>query len=199
MTDEKIKRIVEAALLAADTPLKIQDFLNLFDGLDIVERPSIVSAIADLKLEYQGKFIEISEVASGYRMVTTSEVLRYLKPLWELKPQRLSRALYETLALIAYRQPITRGEIEEIRGVAVSTNIIKILFEREWIKIVGHKDTLGRPGLLATTKEFLDDFNLATLSELPPLEEIQEMFSLDNDADISTVVALPNEATQNIH
>jgi len=132
-------------------------------------------------------------------MVTTSEVLRYLKPLWELKPQRLSRALYETLALIAYRQPITRGEIEEIRGVAVSTNIIKILFEREWIKIVGHKDTLGRPGLLATTKEFLDDFNLATLSELPPLEEIQEMFSLDNDADISTVVALPNEATQNIH
>jgi segregation and condensation protein B len=199
MTQDKIKNIIEAALLAANIPLKIEDMVNLFKVEELIEKESITDALSALKNDYSDKLIEITEASSGYRMITTSAAAPYLKSLWELKPQRLSRAFYETLSLIAYRQPVTRGEIEEIRGVAVSPSIIKSLFDRDWVKIVGHKETLGRPALLATTKEFLDAFNLSALSELPVLEEIREIFPIEENHDLISSKDLSLEVSQNIH
>ena len=199
MMQDKIKNVIEAALLAASVPLKIQDMISLFKDEELVEKDDIINALSVLKDDYSNKLIEITEVSSGYRMITTSDASPYLKSLWELKPQRLSRAFYETLALIAYRQPVTRGEIEEIRGVAVSPNIIKVLFDRGWVKIVGHKETLGRPALLATTKEFLDAFNLTALSELPALEEIRDIFPMEETHDVISSENINLEFSQNIH
>jgi len=188
------KYVIEAALLSSDEPLKVQDLMSLFEGISSAQ---VKILIDQLNAEYKNRCIEIVEVSSGYRISTKKEVNEILIPLWELKPQKLSRAMYETIALIAYRQPITRGEIEEIREVSVSANIIKNLFEKEWIKVVGHKDTLGKPALLATTAKFLDSFNLKKISDLPPLEEIEEMFtSYDSETESESIETKDHSAHQ---
>jgi segregation and condensation protein B len=178
MDDNEIKHFIEAALLAAGRPLSIDQLQNLFDGRSTPEKPQIREAISKLIEEYQDRGITIKEVASGFRIQVTSEMSDRLQKLWEERSPRYSRALFETLALIAYRQPVTRGEIEEVRGVSVSTNIIRSLLEREWIRIVGHRDVPGRPALLGTTKTFLDYFGLKKLDDLPPLADISDWESL---------------------
>ena len=178
MDDNEIKYFIEAALLAAGHPLSVEKLQKLFDGRSPPETSQIRQAISSLLEDYEGRGITITEVASGYRIQVTSEMAERLQKLWEERSPRYSRALFETLALIAYRQPMTRGEIEEIRGVSVSTNIIRSLLEREWIRIVGHRDVPGRPALFATTKLFLDYFGLTKLEDLPPLADLSDWESL---------------------
>jgi segregation and condensation protein B len=155
--------------------------LGLFDEQDGPAREELQTALQSLQLDYQERGIELVEVAGGYRVQVRQELAPWVARLWEEKPARYSRALLETLALIAYRQPITRGEIEDIRGVAVSTNIVKTLTEREWIRIVGHRDVPGRPALYATTRKFLDYFGLRSLNDLPTLAEIRDPELLGDD------------------
>ena len=174
----EIKYFVEAALLAAGRPLSVDQLKNLFGDDAAPEKSQLREAIAELNEEYTGRGMEIKEVASGFRMQIKSGMADRLQKLWEEKPPRYSRALFETLALIAYRQPMTRGEIEEVRGVAVSTNIIRSLLEREWIRVVGHRDVPGRPALFGTTKLFLDYFGLKKLEDLPPLADLSDWESL---------------------
>lgn len=178
MDDKAIKYFVEAALLAAGRPLSIDQIQKLFDQRSAPEKSQIRQAIASLIEDYSDRGITISEVASGFRMQIEGDMVERLQKLWEERPPRYSRALFETLALIAYRQPMTRGEIEEIRGVAVSTNIIRSLIEREWIRIVGHRDVPGRPAMFGTTKQFLDYFGLKKLDDLPPLADLSDWESL---------------------
>jgi len=178
MDDKAIKYFVEAALLAAGRPLSIDHLQGLFDEDSIPEKSQIRQAIANLLEDYEERGITITEVASGFRMQVEGNMVERLQKLWEERPPRYSRALFETLALIAYRQPMTRGEIEEIRGVAVSTNIVRSLMEREWIRIVGHRDVPGRPAMLGTTKQFLDYFGLKKLDDLPPLADLSDWESL---------------------
>jgi segregation and condensation protein B len=167
----ELKTIVEAALFTAPGPLKIAEIQNLFAEEEQPERDAVRVALAELAEAYRDKPIELKEVASGYRFQVRAELSPWISRLFEEKPARYSKAYLETLAIIAYRQPVTRGEIEEIRGVAVSTQIIRGLLEREWAQVVGHKEVPGRPALYATTPQFLDSFNLKSLSELPPLHE----------------------------
>jgi segregation and condensation protein B len=176
-----VKAIVEGALLAAGGPLPLDSLLGLFDEQDGPAREELQTALQSLQLDYQERGIELVEVAGGYRVQVRQELAPWVARLWEEKPARYSRALLETLALIAYRQPITRGEIEDIRGVAVSTNIVKTLTEREWIRIVGHRDVPGRPALYATTRKFLDYFGLRSLNDLPTLAEIRDPELLGDD------------------
>jgi segregation and condensation protein B len=178
MDDKAIKYFVEAALLAAGRPLSIDHLQGLFDDDSMPEKSQIRQAIANLLEDYEDRGITITEVASGFRMQVEGNMVERLQKLWEERPPRYSRALFETLALIAYRQPMTRGEIEEIRGVAVSTNIVRSLMEREWIRIVGHRDVPGRPAMLGTTKQFLDYFGLKKLDDLPPLADLSDWESL---------------------
>lgn len=187
-----LRQIIEGALLAAGQPLTREKLLSLFDTVDeeaetSTEAPSkddIQAALEEIQAECGGRGFELVEVGSGWRFQVRKETAPWVNRLWEEKPQKYSRALLETLALIAYRQPITRGDIEEIRGVAVSSHIIKTLTEREWIKVVGHRDVPGRPSLYATTKGFLDYFSLKSLEELPSLGEIQDLESLNNELDL---------------
>lgn len=174
----EIKHFIEAALLAAGRPLSIDRLQSLFDGRMTPEKTEIRAAIAALNEEYEGRGIIISEVASGFRLQITSSMADRLQKLWEERPPRYSRALFETLALIAYRQPITRGEIEEVRGVAVSSNIMRTLVERDWARVVGHRDVPGRPEMFGTTKIFLDYFGLKRLDDLPPLADLSDWESL---------------------
>ncbi|HXH55608.1 MAG TPA: SMC-Scp complex subunit ScpB [Gammaproteobacteria bacterium] len=171
-----LQALLEAILLAAAKPLTEEQLLNLFEE---EERPSIDvlrEALQDLKHAFETRGIELIEVASGYRFQVKQKWVPWVSKLWDEKPQKYSRALLETLALIAYRQPVTRGEIEDIRGVAVSTSIFKTLLEdREWIRMVGHKEVPGRPALFATTKGFLDYFGLKSLQELPSLPDIMNL------------------------
>jgi segregation and condensation protein B len=169
-----LKAIVEAALLAAGGPVTVDTLLALFGEEERPRRDEVLDALSSLERDYQGRGIELVEVAGGHRIQVRREAAPWVARLWEEKPARYSRALLETLALIAYRQPITRGEIEDIRGVAVSTNIVKTLTEREWIRIVGHRDVPGRPALFATTRKFLDYFGLRSLNDLPTLAEIRD-------------------------
>jgi segregation and condensation protein B len=178
MDDKEIKYFLEAALLAAGRPLNIDQLYGLFDGRMAPEKSEIRKAIATLNEEYEERGIVISEVASGFRMQVKASMADRLQKLWEERPPRYSRALFETLALIAYRQPITRGEIEEIRGVAVSSNITRQLLEREWVRVVGHRDVPGRPAMFGTTKTFLDYFSLKKLDDLPPLADLSDWESL---------------------
>ena len=178
MNDTRIKHFIEAALLAAGRPLSVEQLQGLFDGRSVPERVRIRQAISSLIDDYDGRGITIKEVASGFRIQVTADMAEQLQKLWEERPPRYSRALFETLALIAYRQPMTRGEIEEIRGVSVSTNIIRTLLEREWIRVVGHRDVPGRPAMFGTTKLFLDYFNLKKLDDLPPLADLADWESL---------------------
>jgi segregation and condensation protein B len=176
MKEEQLKNIIEAALMAADSALNIDRILQLFE-LD-EEKPSrdqVKEVIAVLESECEGRGVELKRVASGYRYQTRTDVQPWVARLWQEKPPRYTRALLETLSLIVYRQPITRGEIEEVRGVSVSSSIIKTLLEREWIKVVGHKEVPGRPALYGSTKQFLDYFNLKTLNELPSLSELADL------------------------
>lgn len=178
MEANEIKHFVEAALLAAGRPLNIDQLKGLFDGRTAPEKAEIRQAIATLNEEYEGRGIVISEVASGFRMQVKTGMADRLHKLWEDRPPRYSRALFETLALIAYRQPITRGDIEEIRGVSVSSNIMRQLLERDWVRVVGHRDVPGRPAMFGTTKGFLDYFSLKKLDDLPPLADLSDWESL---------------------
>ncbi len=178
MDENEIKYFLEAALLAAGRPLNIDQLKDLFDGRMAPEKTEIRKAIATLNDEYEKRGIIVSEVASGFRMQVKSSMADRLEKLWEERPPRYSRALFETLALIAYRQPITRGDIEEIRGVSVSSNITRQLMERDWIRVVGHRDVPGRPAMFGTTRGFLDYFSLKKLDDLPPLADLSDWESL---------------------
>nr|WP_120798999.1 SMC-Scp complex subunit ScpB [Thiocapsa rosea] len=168
-----LKQIVEAALVAAGGPLTLDQLLALFLDDERPSRAELLAVIAALQEDYAGRGLEIVEVAGGWRTQVRATIAPWVARLWDERPPRYSRALLETLSLIAYRQPITRGEIEDIRGVAVSTQIVKTLTEREWIRVVGHRDVPGRPALFATTRKFLDYFGLRSLNELPTLAEIR--------------------------
>ncbi len=178
MDPNEIKHLIEAALLAAGRPLSVDQLQNLFDGRMAPEKSEIRQAIATLNEEYEQRGIMIGEVASGFRVQVKAGMADQLQKLWEERPPRYSRAMFETLALIAYRQPITRGEIEEVRGVSVSSNIVRTLMERDWVRVVGHRDVPGRPEMFATTKLFLDYFGLRKLDDLPPLADLSDWESL---------------------
>lgn len=169
----ELAKLLEALLLAHNQPLAIERIVALFEEDEKLTVNQIKAALAVLAESCQGRAYELKEVASGYRLQVRSSFSPWVSRLWEEKPQRYSRALLETLALIAYRQPVTRGEIEDIRGVAVNSQIIKTLQERDWIRVVGYKDVPGKPAMLATTKTFLDYFNLKSLEELPTLSSIK--------------------------
>lgn len=171
------KRILEAALLAAPEPLSIADLRRLFD--DELSADTLKNLLVELREEWSGRAVELASLASGWRFQTRPEFQAYVEKLQPEKPPRYSRAVMETLAIIAYRQPVTRGDIEDIRGVTVSTQIIQTLESRGWIDVVGHRETPGRPALYATTKSFLDDLGLRSLQELPPLEEVAQTLQLE--------------------
>lgn len=178
MNEENLKRvqnIVEAALLSAGRPLSIDQLRDMFEEHERPARQIIEHVLMLLDESCIGRGFELRRVASGYRFQVRQQYAPWVGRLFEEKPQRYSRALLETLALIAYRQPITRGEIEDIRGVTVSSNIIRTLAEREWVRVVGHRDVPGRPAMYATTRQFLDYFNLSGLDELPALSEIRDL------------------------
>ena len=183
MSQENIKNIIEAALMVSSKPLSISILMALFeDGQTLQpERNDIRAALEELQQDYEQRGIELVEVASGFRYQARDEYAPWVNHLFDERPPRYSRALLETLAIIAYRQPITRGEIEDIRGVSVSSTIVKPLQERDWIKVVGHRDVPGKPALLATTKSFLDYFNLKKLSDLPDLADIKDFDSINPD------------------
>lgn len=178
MNHEYVKNVVEAALLAAGRPLTLDELTGVFDERDGSITDGVRGAIVALGQEYESRGLELLEVASGYRIQIRAAVAQPVSRLWQERPAKYSRALLETLALIAYRQPITRGEIEQIRGVAVNPNIIKTLHERNWIRVVGHRDVPGKPELLGTTREFLDYFSLKKLDDLPTLAQLKELEDL---------------------
>ena len=176
MNGDDLALHVEAALLSAGRPVAIEELLGLFGHWeDAPDRQAIRDAVAALAERWRGRSIEVSEVASGFRAQIRKEYSQSISMLWQERPARYSRALLETLALIAYRQPVSRGEIEEIRGVSVSGSIMKTLIEREWVRVVGHREAPGRPALYGTTKHFLDAFNLKSLAALPPLAELKDL------------------------
>lgn len=176
-----IRRVLEAAILAADGPLDRDTMLSLFDEAERPDRDSLNLILTELAESYADRGIELKEVASGFRFQVRREMGPWVSRLWQEKAPRYSRAILETLALIAYRQPITRGEIEEIRGVAVNTQIVKTMLERNWIRIVGHRDVPGRPAMFATTRQFLDYFDLKSLEDLPTLAEIRDLDKINEE------------------
>jgi segregation and condensation protein B len=178
MNDQYVKNVVEAALLAAGRPLTMDELVTVFDERDGSNADEVRAALAALSAEYATRGLELLEVASGYRIQIRAAVAQPVSRLWQERPAKYSRALLETLALVAYRQPITRGEIEQIRGVAVNPNIIKTLLERSWIRVVGHRDVPGKPELLGTTRDFLDYFGLKKLDDLPTLAQLKELEDL---------------------
>jgi segregation and condensation protein B len=178
MNEQYVKNVIEAALLAAGRPLTMDEMVSVFDERDGSNADEVRGAIAALTADYETRGLELLEVASGYRIQIRAAVAEPVSRLWQERPAKYSRALLETLALVAYRQPITRGEIEQIRGVAVNPNIIKTLLERAWIRVVGHRDVPGRPELLSTTREFLDYFSLKKLDDLPTLAQLKELEDL---------------------
>lgn len=184
-----LKRIIEGALLASGETMNVARFGTLFEDYERPDEATIRELLGEIAGEYVGRGIELKEVASGFRIQVCKDLGPWVSRLWTEKPPRYSRALLETLSLIAYRQPITRGEIEEIRGVAVSTDMIKSLGERDWIRIVGHRDVPGRPALYATTHEFLDYFNLKSLDELPTLSEIRDLEKANRELQLDPAAA----------
>ena len=176
---QEVKRVIEAALLTAGDPLALGDLKKLFD--EELANETLRDILDELARDWEGRSVELANVASGWRFRARPEYQRFIERLNPQKPPRYSRAVMETLAIIAYRQPVTRGDVEDIRGVVVSTNIIKALEARGWIDVVGHREVPGRPELFATTRQFLDDLNLRSLTELPPLEELGQLV----DSDIS--------------
>jgi len=201
MDQTEIKYFIEAALLAAGRPLSVDQLQALFDGRSAPSKPDIRAAIATLVEEYEPRGITIAEVASGFRIQVKAGMADRLQKLWEERPPRYSRALFETLALIAYRQPITRGEIEEVRGVSVSPNIVRTLLERDWVRVVGHRDVPGRPEMFGTSRNFLDYFGLKKLDDLPPLADLSDWESLRvqlNLPEVEDEAAGESEPTANV-
>lgn len=196
MSDIGLVQIIEGALLAAGRPLTVAQLAELFDEHERPDTAAIREALAEAAARCEDRGFELQEVASGFRYQVRQSLSPWVGRLWHERPQKYSRALLETLALIAYRQPITRGEIEEIRGVAVSTNIIKTLHEREWIRVVGHRDVPGRPAMYATTRQFLDYFNLKSLDQLPALAEIRDLESLNAELGFGELEAAPADAPE---
>ena len=176
MNRDDLVLYVEAALLCAGRPVAVDEFVTMFEGSeDAPDRSAVRDAIAAVAERWRDRAMEVTEVASGFRAQIRKEYSQAIAVLWQERPARYSRALLETLALIAYRQPISRGEIEEVRGVSVSSSIMKTLVEREWVRVVGHREAPGRPALFGTTKHFLDAFNLRSLESLPPLAELKDL------------------------
>lgn len=191
ISQSQLKQLVEAAIFVADTPLNNERLLStVLEGLDVSNKV-LNLVLEELRLEYLARGIQLVEVASGYRFQSMDSLSPWLSKLWTENAPRYSRAMLETLALIAYRQPITRGEIEDVRGVSVSSHIIKTLGEREWIKIVGHKEVPGRPALYATTKQFLNYFSIKSLSDLPPIETF-----LPPESDFDDAILMPDPSGQ---
>jgi len=193
-----LKNILEALLLASGEPLTVATMASVFGDEESPTAGEIGKALMELENDYAQRGLELKEVASGFRLQVRQEVHPWVSRLWEERPQRYSRALLETLALIAYRQPITRGDIEEVRGVSVRSNIIRTLQEREWIRVVGHRDVPGKPALFGTTKVFLDYFNVKSLDDLPSLAEIRDMDSIEPELDLEPVNEpefMPEEAS----
>lgn len=197
ITLEKMQQIIEAALMVSGQPLSIAAIAHIFSDED---RPS-TAVIKDILLNIKDKFsdsgIELHEIASGYRLQAKAELSPWLSKLWEERAPRYSRAFLETLAIIAYKQPITRAEIEDIRGVTVSSNIIKTLQERDWIRVIGYREVPGRPALLGTTKEFLDHFNLKSLSDLPTLAEFKDMETQEAQLQVQLALEKSNLGPEN--
>ena len=198
MQHSLLKQIIEGAILAADTPLSVDRIMSLIeggevgqDGEDVPSRSDVREVLDEIANDCAERGFELRKVATGYRFQVRSELGEWVGNLWEERPPRYTRALLETLALIAYKQPITRGDIEEIRGVAVSTNIIRTLLDREWIRVVGQRDVPGKPSLFATTREFLDYFNLASLEELPTLAEIRDLDTVNQQLDLEDEIIPP--------
>lgn len=190
MPPEKMQAIIEAALMVAGQPLTVSGIQHLFPELEQPSTADIKAILTSIKDKYSESGIELREVASGFRFQAKAELSPWLSRLWEERAPRYSRAFLETLAIIAYKQPITRAEIEEIRGVTVSSNIIKTLMEREWIKIIGHREVPGRPAIFGTSKEFLDYFNLKSLTDLPTLAEFKDMQA--QEAQLQVQLAMEN-------
>ena len=190
---KELRNVVEGALLAAGRPLSLDEMLALFTDDDRPGRDELRKAVEALAEEFKDRGIEIKEVASGYRIQVKSDLAPWISRLWEERPARYSRALLETLALVAYRQPITRGEIEDVRGVSVSTHIIRTLQDRGWIRIVGHRDVPGHPEMFGTTKEFLDYFSLKSLDELPTLAQLRDIESINAELDLG-IGPVPTES-----
>lgn len=193
----QLKKILEGVLLAAGKPLPLDRLEALFTEHERPERDELEAALNTISEECEGRGYELKKVSSGYRLQVRQELGEWVGRLWEEKPQKYSRALMETLSIIAYRQPITRGDIEKIRGVAVSTQIVQTLLEHEWVRVVGHRDVPGRPAMYATTKQFLDYFNLESLEQLPPLAEIRDLedinrgLSLEDDKPAGRIIEFP--------
>ncbi|MGI9329716.1 MAG: SMC-Scp complex subunit ScpB [Gammaproteobacteria bacterium] len=186
MDSQQLKKVVEAALLAAGRPLSLDELRDVFRVHGTVpEKTELRDAITQLQTDFEDRAIEITEVASGFRVQVRSSLSQWLTKLWEERPARYSRALMETLSIIAYKQPVTRGEIEDVRGVAVSTNIIRTLLDRGWVREVGHRDVPGRPAMFGTTREFLDYFGLKKLNELPELSALTDIESLKVQLELS--------------
>ena len=182
MNEERLKHILEAALLAAGRPMSVDNLIELFElKTDRPERSRVRAALVTLGQDWNERGLELIQVSSGYRFQVRSEYSRWMRRLWLERPSRYSRALLETIAIIAYRQPVTRGEIEDIRGVGVSSSIMKTLLEREWVRVLGHREVPGRPALYGTTKRFLDHFSLKSLDSLPPLAEIRDLERIHAD------------------
>ena len=199
---EQLQQILEAALLAAGQPLSMAQLAALFNDEERPPKGEISRALDQLGNECDGRGVELIKVASGYRFQVRQDYNEWVSRLWKERPQRYSRALLETIALIAYRQPITRGEIESVRGVSVSTNIIRTLQEREWIRVVGHRDVPGKPALFGTTSTFLDSFGLKNLDELPTLAEIRDMENLEPELQLESppeaVAAIPASSDEDM-
>jgi len=189
MNETELKPILEALIMASSRPISLDKLIEIFNEQERPDRKTVKAALELLATDYEGKSVELNEVSSGYRFQVRKDYADWVSRLWEEKPARYSRALLETLALIAYKQPITRGEIEKIRGVSVSVQIMKTLQEREWVSVVGHRDVPGKPAIYATTREFLDYFNLKSLDELPPLAEIRDLDKIAGELNL----ALPEE------
>jgi segregation and condensation protein B len=186
--DTSLKHILEALLLSAGEPLNLNQIAAVFSEEERPTPGQISKALEELSTDCLDRGIELKEVASGFRLQIRQRLNTWVQRLWEERPQRYSRALLETLALIAYRQPITRGDIEEVRGVSVRSSIIRTLQEREWIRVVGHRDVPGKPALFGTTRAFLDYFDLKSLDDLPTLAEIRDMESIEPELDLEPVV-----------
>lgn len=184
-----IKKVLEGAILAADGPLDRDSMMMLFDENERPDKKALDEILAQLADDYSDRGIELREVASGFRFQVRKDMGPWVSRMWQEKPARYSRAILETLALIAYRQPITRGEIEEIRGVAVNTQIVRTLLERGWARVVGHRDVPGRPAMFATTRQFLDYFDLKSLEDLPPLSEIKDLDKLNEELQLEEKLA----------
>ncbi|KAB7619632.1 SMC-Scp complex subunit ScpB [Alkalilimnicola sp. S0819] len=189
MSEPELKHIIEGALLAAGEPLSLERLQGLWPDERQPDRKALRQALARLEQDYAGRGIELKEVASGWRIQVGERLAPWVSRLWEERPSRYSRALLETLAIIAYRQPVTRGEIEEIRGVSVSSSIMRTLQEREWVRVVGHRDVPGRPAMFGSTRKFLDYFNLKSLDELPTLLELRDL----DDAHLELDLQMPQE------